>query len=351
MSTILLTGASGVVGGALLPRLRGHRVIALTRRRAVSGVSLRGDVSAPGLGLGGAEHRGLLGEVDTVVHCAAVTDFGVGAERTNEVNVLGTERILEFTAAAGARLVYLSTAFVTREREAADAASPLAYVASKIAAEEQVRAAGLPTAIVRPSVVIGDSVTGALAPIQGFYAFLRSVLRDQVRGVVPCGPGDRVDFVPSDVVAGALAALVDLAATGEFWLTSGEHAPTAQRLFELAEHAAARGGRRLAPVRLASTRTARRLAGAARPGGAAGDLHGRLAELLGLAVMFDGAAPFPTSLGTIQGGPPAPSTESVEAAFLAALDYISREHVRPVRGPRPPAPRAALAGRTPVAPG
>lgn len=336
MRTILLTGASGVVGTSLLPRLRHHQVISLTRNRAVPGATVRGDVAAPGLGLGAAAYRRLAGTVGTVVHCAAVTDFGASDERTAEVNVRGTEHVLAFARDAGAGVLYLSTAFVTREKEAVDAGAPLGYISSKIAAEDRVRECGLPAAIVRPSVVVGDSATGELAPVQGFYAFLRTMLRNRLGGVVPCGADDLVDFVPRDVVADCIAALVDRGATGEYWLTSGERAPSTRRLFELAERAAARHGRRLEPVRMVSARASRRLA---RMDPVHHAPHAQFSDLLALAVMFDGAEPFPSSLGAIPGGPPAPTAETVDDWFGAVIGYLYREHVPPAGPARTPSAR------------
>ena len=58
--TILLTGASGVLGQALLPRLAGNDVVCLTHRRPVDGASLRsvrGDLTRPGLALYGGVPR------------------------------------------------------------------------------------------------------------------------------------------------------------------------------------------------------------------------------------------------------------------------------------------------------
>jgi thioester reductase-like protein len=60
--TVLLTGASGVVGRALLDRLTGMDVICLVHRRPVTGPSVRsvaGDVSQHLLGLDEGTYRRL----------------------------------------------------------------------------------------------------------------------------------------------------------------------------------------------------------------------------------------------------------------------------------------------------
>ncbi|MFC6935881.1 hypothetical protein ACFQHO_40050 [Actinomadura yumaensis] len=56
-------------------------------------------------------------------------------------------------------------------------------------------------------------------------------------------------------------------------------------------------------------------------------------------MMFDGAEPFPSSLGAIPGGPPAPTAETVDGWFGAVIGYLYREHVPPVGPARPLATR------------
>src|SRR6516164_8920420 len=76
--TVLLTGASGVVGSALLQRLRDLDVVCLVHRSPVCGpnvTTVRGDVARPMLGLDELAYAELAARVDAVIHCAAVTDF------------------------------------------------------------------------------------------------------------------------------------------------------------------------------------------------------------------------------------------------------------------------------------
>ncbi|WP_460328946.1 SDR family oxidoreductase, partial [Actinopolyspora lacussalsi] len=112
---ILITGASGAVGSALLRELDGtEEVIALTHHKPVDTTSVRGDVTRPWLGLHPAEYRELAAKVDVVVHCAAAVNFSASHEHLHRVNVVGTGHVLRFVADAGARLVHGSTAFVAR---------------------------------------------------------------------------------------------------------------------------------------------------------------------------------------------------------------------------------------------
>src|ERR1700745_3002863 len=76
--TVLVTGASGVVGRALLRRLRDFDVVCLVHRSPVSGpnvTTVRGDIREPTLGVAGPVYATLAATVDAVIHCAAVTNF------------------------------------------------------------------------------------------------------------------------------------------------------------------------------------------------------------------------------------------------------------------------------------
>jgi thioester reductase-like protein len=96
--TILLTGASGVVGQALAEKLATrHELVCLTHRTPVQeGVAqVSADLTQPYLGLDTRRYTDLARRVDAVVHSAAITHFGASAQATRDLNVHGTRRILE----------------------------------------------------------------------------------------------------------------------------------------------------------------------------------------------------------------------------------------------------------------
>ena len=225
--TVLLTGASGVVGRALLRRLGGVDVVCLVHRSAVCGPDLtavRGDISLPMFGLGGRVYAELAAGVDVVIHCAAVTDFrraGGGLEATN---VGGTGHVAAFAAAADAVLYHVSTAFVYTTAVGDRGRAAVGYAASKLAAEQVVRSSGVPHVILRPSVVIGDSVSGEIAAFQGLHQVVAGMFAGMVP-MIPFDPSWPVDFVPADVVADAVGCVVGSGVSaGEFWVTAGERA-------------------------------------------------------------------------------------------------------------------------------
>ncbi|MGW7517757.1 SDR family oxidoreductase [Streptomyces sp. NPDC054796] len=348
--TVLLTGGSGVIGTALLPELADCHVIALTHRAPCPGADeqVRGDLTAYRLGLGKADYAALARRVDVVVHAAAVTGFSSGADTTHRLNEAGTRRIADFTADADARLYHLSTAFVARReltraglgKDTGDAsARPEDYVDSKRAGEAVVRDSGVPAVIVRPSVVIGDSVTGHISAFQGMHAVLLSLLR----GLLPLLPAprhSRVDFVPCDLVARVLARLVAEGRTGgEVWVTAGENAIAVERLLELTAKAGAELG--ITPVmpRMVGQDMVDRLIrpvfiSTLRPG-----MRRRFDDMLALTALFADAGPFPTSLGAAPVAAPvavaAPSTAEVETALLRTVTHLARaKGLAPAHGAR-----------------
>jgi nucleoside-diphosphate-sugar epimerase len=225
--TILLTGASGVVGRAVLRRLHDLDVVCLVHRSPVSGPNLTtalGDIAEPMLGLVEQAYAELAAEVDAVIHCAAVTDFGRTDGSLEATNIAGTEHVASFAAAANAVLYHVSTAFVHTTVDGDRGRTAVGYAASKSAAEEAVRSSGVPHVILRPSVVIGDSVTGEIAAFQGLHQVVAGMFAGTVP-MIPFDPGWPIDFVPADVVADAIACVVgNRVSEGEFWISAGDKA-------------------------------------------------------------------------------------------------------------------------------
>jgi nucleoside-diphosphate-sugar epimerase len=225
--TVLLTGASGVVGHALLRRLRDLDVVCLVHRSPVCGpdvTTVPGDIAQPMLGLAAPVYAKLAAEVDAVIHCAAITAFHGSGDSLAATNIAGTEHVAAFAAAADAVLYHVSTAFVHTTADGDRGRSAVGYAASKAAAEQVVRSSGVPHVIVRPSVVIGDSVTGEITAFQGLHQVVAGIFTG-LAAMIPFDPGWPIDFVPVDVVADAIACLVENRVnTGDFWISAGDKA-------------------------------------------------------------------------------------------------------------------------------
>ena len=224
---VLLTGASGVVGRALLRRLRDLDVVCLVHRSPVAGpemTTVPGDIADPMFGLAEQAYAELAARVDAIIHCAAVTDFNRTGGSLEATNIAGTEHVAAFAAAAEAVLYHVSTAFVHTTADGDRGRTAVGYAASKSAAEQVVRSSGVPHVILRPSVVIGDSVSGEIAAFQGLHQVVAGLFAGIVP-MIPFDPGWPVDFVPADVVADAIACLVEnRVSAGDFWISADDKA-------------------------------------------------------------------------------------------------------------------------------
>jgi nucleoside-diphosphate-sugar epimerase len=139
------------------------------------------------------------------------------------VNVDGTRNVLELARRCSGlqRLHYVSTCYVSGRYEGVFTEADLEdgqrfnnhYEETKYLAEADVRAAmgaGLPATIYRPSVVVGDSTTGATQKYDGPYFVMQWLMRQPRLAVLPIvGRPARYRFnvVPRDFVIDAIEAL------------------------------------------------------------------------------------------------------------------------------------------------
>ena len=162
MSILLLTGASGLVGSRLLPRLVQDgfdcRALLRSERTLPAGaVGVRGDLDDPSL------LREAVEGVDSVVHLAAFFRTA-DDDAIWRANLDGTRNLVEAVKAYApqARFVMASTGNVydagaQRPGRETDSCTPTAaYPASKLAAEALLRESGLTWSIVRLPFVYGD---------------------------------------------------------------------------------------------------------------------------------------------------------------------------------------------------
>ncbi|MFG2292868.1 SDR family oxidoreductase [Streptomyces sp. NPDC048603] len=334
--TVLVTGASGLVGRATVEALRrrpGTRVVALRHRTGITAPGVRtvqGDITAPGLGLPADLHGELTSTVTHVVHCAAQVGWLKADARTEATNVDGTRQTCAFAAAAGARLLHVSTAFVALDLTAATPAPipgsrnhPGAYLDSKRAAEDVVRRTRPDSVIVRIPGMLGDSRTGETGTLQGFHRFVAAAVQGRVP-VVPLLPGSVLDLMPTDHVGEAIAALTDApddTTPRLVWLTAGPAAPTmAQVAATITETIGELGLPATAPELLDVATVARRLAAdGIRPGTPA---WRRVADIGAMCEVYRHERRFPSHLGTVP-GTPVPTTRSVLDALAALTRHLA----------------------------
>ena len=260
---VFVTGATGFLGSHLAFHFleQGHHVSVLARSsksaaarervedtlRTVAGSDaaietllkrldvLEGDISRPGFDLNDAATQQLTRSTDEIWHCAASLNFAEeDRDEIFQMNVGGTEHLLQLVAQMPSkRLHHVSTAYVAGNRMDVALESEIdvgqafknAYEASKNRSEVMVSEAhgkgAVRASIYRPSVVIGDSLSGRTTHFHGVYAFIRGLwaVLERLRRKLPEGSTVQLplrvvgslqttlNFVPIDYVVQGMAAI------------------------------------------------------------------------------------------------------------------------------------------------
>jgi UDP-glucose 4-epimerase len=244
---VLVTGATGFVGAALLPALQaaGHEVVALARTAEAflpAGVTRR--LAPPIETLSVADWQDLLAGIDAVIHLAAIAHIGkdVPEERYDAVNHRAVARLAEAMERQGtSRLVFLSSiraqcgASSTRpETETCTPAPTDAYGRAKLAAEQAIAARRIDSIILRPVLIVGDAPKGNLSLL---LRLARLPLPLPLGGLA----GRRSLVSRDDVVALMVRALSDAAMTGGTFVVADPDPLSMAEMIGLLRHGMGRG--------------------------------------------------------------------------------------------------------------
>jgi 2-alkyl-3-oxoalkanoate reductase len=237
---VLVTGASGFLGGHVVHVLVGRGVAVNAQGRDASRLSFTGDVRSCRFPLSdtAALAAAAIG-CDAIVHAAALSAPWGARQEFIDANVTGTANVIAAARVSGVRrLVHISlpaVIFDGGDQHLIDDTTPYParlgsdYARTKRAAEELVRAASgeLETVIIRPKAIYGA----------GDRALVPRLVRAARRGTLPqIGDGtNAVDITHVDDVAHAIQCALDTTdGIGEtFLVTGGEHVPLWAMIREL----------------------------------------------------------------------------------------------------------------------
>jgi thioester reductase-like protein len=266
--TIFLTGFPGFIAERLVAQLAKNETkfyllvesrFAAKAQTAAAAISrqisvpaenftiVEGDITLENLGITNSVLEIVRRETTDVHHLAAVYDLGVEKDLAYKVNVEGTRRVNEFVKSLPhlRRYNYVSTCYVAGLRTGEiletelehDAGFRNFYEETKYTAEMEVEKlkAEIPTAIFRPSVVVGDSRTGETAKYDGIYYLMIYLMKaPELLRFVNVGNRDvKLNLVPVDFVVEAIAALAgDERADGKTIALADPHPLTTEELFD-----------------------------------------------------------------------------------------------------------------------
>ena len=278
MSMYFVTGASGVVGSGIVPQIVAQtdaEVLVMLRPKDGSDLEsrldelkkfwalhypdasaaiaervkpVRGEITESALGLDDDVQALLRERCTNIIHSAASVRMNMPLEEAEKTALYPVNCMIELgqTFQSLNKVEFISTVgvggrwdgplperWIREERHFHNT-----YEQSKAAAEVKIQEAvesGFPATVHRPSMVVGDSKSGAVIHFQIFYFICEFLSGRRTMGLYPKLGQATLDVVPNDFVAKAVvAAAEDVTTAGDiFHLCSGPDA--ALRLFELRE--------------------------------------------------------------------------------------------------------------------
>ena len=179
---IAVTGASGVFGRGIAARLRsqGHDVVGLARHRPQNWFA-DSDFVESDIRDAASVYTAVNG-ADVVAHCAWVVNSNPDEKLTREINIGGTQNVLDAMDRSGARrIVFASSVLAYGARPAAEhrlkEGDPLApspnhfYAFHKSQVERLLAECGKEWVAVRPGIVVGRDVDNTVMRLLGSPAF------------------------------------------------------------------------------------------------------------------------------------------------------------------------------------
>lgn len=212
---------------------------------------VKGDLCAPCLGMPAETYAGVCMRVNEVMHIAALYRLDVPETLAARVNVVGTQRMLDFARDIKHLRIFshISSIIVSGRRTGVILEDELYhdrgfhnhYESTKYMSEVLVHNCrdSLPVAVFRPGVVVGDSRTGDIPKYDGPYYTIKSYLRLRLfpKFMVPAFGNygySPFNMAPVDFIAESLISLSgNEAAIGKTFHLTDRYPLTTYELFGL----------------------------------------------------------------------------------------------------------------------
>ncbi len=246
MKNYFVTGATGAIGSALIPILlqdAGTHIRLLLRANSpenlasrlealfnfwqipVDDVStrsrvkaLRGDVTLPRFGLDDVDYQAICTDCTHIVHSAGNVRMNLPIEKARHSSVDSARNIIELAHHCPKllKVEFVSTVGVGGRTNGAVPEEWIltprgfhnTYEQAKAEAEDTIRAElerGLALTVHRPSMVVGDTISGRIIHFQVFYHLCEFLSGRRTLGLAPGFGVARLDIVPADYVAKIIA--------------------------------------------------------------------------------------------------------------------------------------------------